>query len=117
MTKPIGLAEFIHQVKREMLEEKLDAKAPLLAVDEVDLEIAITVSREAKAGLNIQVLELGTGGERSDAHTVRVKLVPLLTREERVAELRKSRQWSQIVEQQVESTLKGLTQESQRDQY
>jgi hypothetical protein len=117
--KPIGLTELIYQVKRELMRpgEGISDPVPLLAVEEVELEIAVTVSKRAKAGLNIQVVELGGGSERSDVHTVRVKLLPLLSHEERLSELRQDPRWGKIVRQQVESTLKGGSEETLRDQF
>jgi hypothetical protein len=90
-SKPIGLNELIYQVKRELLSagSRENDPVPLFAVDEIELEVAVTVSREGQAGINIQVLNLGGGASREDAQTVRVRLKPLLTKEELLAELRK----------------------------
>jgi hypothetical protein len=89
--KPIGLTELIYQVKRELLSSgsRQDDPVPLFAVDEIELEVAVTVSREGQAGINIQVLNVGGGASRADAQTVRVKLKPLRTREELIADLQK----------------------------
>jgi hypothetical protein len=89
--KSIGLTELIYQVKRELLssESRQNDPVPLFAVDEIELEVAITVSREGQAGINIQVFSLGGGASRADAQTVRVKLKPLRTREELTADLQK----------------------------
>ena len=51
-------------------------------------KLAVTVSREGQAGINIQVFSLGGGASREDAQTVRVKLKPLRTREELIADLK-----------------------------
>ena len=117
--KPIGLTELIYRVKRELMQPEQDGAdpVPLLAVDEVELRIAVKVSKKAQAGLNIQVVELGGGGEHSDVHTVRVKLTPLLTRQERLANLRRDPRWDEVVRQQVEATLKGFPEESLKEQY
>jgi len=87
--KPIGLAELIYQVKRELLssESRKDDPIPLFAVDEIELEVAVSISREGQAGINIQVLNLSGGTSREDAQTVRVKLKPLRSREELIADL------------------------------
>jgi hypothetical protein len=89
--KPIGLAELIYQVKRELLSSdgREEDPVPLFAVDEIELEVAVTVSREGQAGINIQVLNVGGSASREDAQTVRVKLKPLLSREELLAVLQK----------------------------
>jgi hypothetical protein len=88
--KPIGLAELIYRVKQELLSpSKLrEDPVPLFAVEEIELEVAITVSREGEAGLNLQVLSLGAGLSRADAQTVRVTLKPLRNRDEMIHDLR-----------------------------
>jgi len=88
--KPIGLTELIYQVKRELLspESRQGDPVPLFAVEEIQLEVAVSVSREGEAGINIQVLSLGGGVSWQDAQTVRVTLKPLRSREELIAELR-----------------------------
>jgi hypothetical protein len=84
----IGLDELIQQVKQELLSsvpgKSLDA--PILFVESVELELKVTVSREGKGGIKIDVLSFG-GGEaggtlkREDVHTVKVKLSPLFDKE------------------------------------
>lgn len=88
--KPIGLTELIYQVKRELLspESRRGDPVPLFAVEEIELEVTVSVSREGEAGINIQVLSLGGGVSREEAQTVRVTLKPLRSREELIAELR-----------------------------
>jgi hypothetical protein len=108
--KPIGLNELIYQVKRELLnpESREDDPVPLFTVDEIELEVAVTISREGQAGINIQVLNVGGGASREDAQTVRVKLKPLLSREELIAVLRKrDPSLFEAVSEESQSLLKG----------
>lgn len=116
---PIGLTELIYQVKRELLQpaEGEEDPYPLLVVDEIELEIAIAVTKKGEAGLSIQVLSASGGAERSHADTVRVKLSPILTREERLTELRQDPGWRQIVQEQMKATLKGRGDQAQIDAY
>lgn len=110
MSNSIGLAEFIYQVKRELLQPQ-DGRAdpaPILSVDEVELTIEVTVSKDAKAGINIHVLEVGGGAGRSDVHTVHVKLTPLLSREERIALLRRRPDWDRIQGAVLAATSKDI---------
>ena len=88
---PIGLAELSYQMKQELLspESRWNDPVPLFVVDEIELELAVTVSREGQAGINIQVFSVGGGTSRQDAQTVRVKLKPLRSREELIADLQK----------------------------
>ena len=89
--KPIGLSELIYQVKRELLSagSREDDPVPLFAVDEIEVEVAVSISREGQAGINIQVLNVVAAHPAKDAQTVRVKLKPLLSREELLAVLQK----------------------------
>jgi hypothetical protein len=108
--KPIGLNELIYQVKRELLnpESRKDDPVPLFAVDEIEIEVAVMISREGQAGINIQVLNVGGGASREDAQTVRVKLKPLLGHEELIAVLRKrDPSLFEAVSEESQSLLKG----------
>jgi hypothetical protein len=91
----IGLAEFIQQVKQDLLSVApgKDKDAPFLFVESVELELQVTVKRTGKAGAkgNIKINVLGTGGEiggevggdlgRDDVHKVKVKLSPLFDKD------------------------------------
>jgi len=91
----IGLAEFIQQVKQDLLSVApgKDKDAPFLFVESVELELQVTVKRTAKVGGKggIKINVLGTGGEvavegggesgRDDVHKVTVKLSPLFDKE------------------------------------
>jgi hypothetical protein len=104
----IGLAELIYEVKRELLNEDGVDKdpVPLFAVDSIELEVAVSVSREGKAGVNIQVLNVGGGASREDAQTVRVTLKPLYSRVELLERLRERK--PMIIEEIVEDAVKTL---------
>ena len=90
--QPISLSEFIFQVKKDLLDKQLskDDPVPLFAIDEIEVEVSVTASREAegKAGLNLTILGVGleAGGTgtvgKENAQTVRVKLSPLLSKAE-----------------------------------
>jgi hypothetical protein len=89
-SKPIGLRELVLKVKEELLsrESLKTDPAPLLAVDEVELELAVSVTREGEAGISLQVLSLGGSRSREDTQTVRVRLKPLFDKEELITDLR-----------------------------
>ncbi|NEO70547.1 trypco2 family protein [Moorena sp. SIO3H5] len=92
---PIGLSEFIQQVKQDLLSVPpgQEKDAPLLCVESVELELQVSVKRTAKTGAkgNIKINVLGTGGEvggelggdlgRDEIHKVKVKLSPLFDKE------------------------------------
>ncbi len=107
---PIGLNELIYQVKRELLCKSAEEDpVPLFAVDEVQLEIAVTVSKEAQGGINIQVLNVGGGTGSERAQTVRVTLKPLRTREEIIAYMTTSDPaLMEKINQEIPNLLKGL---------
>jgi Trypsin-co-occurring domain 2 len=79
----IGLADLIAQVKQDLLAvtPEKGKSPPILFVESVELELKVTVKRDAKASLKVSVLpvsgELAGGMSRDDVHTVKVKLAPL----------------------------------------
>jgi hypothetical protein len=87
---PIGLTDLIYQVKRELLSggSHADDPVPLFAVEEIQVEVAVAVSRSGEGGINIQVFSIDAGVSKEDTQTVRVTLSPLRTREELLADLR-----------------------------
>ncbi|NEO11924.1 MULTISPECIES: trypco2 family protein [unclassified Moorena] len=107
----IGLTELIEQVKQELLITSPDQEAdiPLLSVDSVELELQVTVKKEAKGGVKIYVLDLGGGGSRDDVQKVKVKLSPLVSKETLLKIYRKRYpdRLRELVEQSIEGTLKG----------
>lgn len=113
MPESIGLSELIKQVKSELAQKvDLDDPVPILAVDEIELEIQVTVSKKAEGGVKIYVVELGAGVEKMNVHTVRLKMLPLLTREQRVDELKKNPDYQKVIQRQITETLKGAKRSS-----
>lgn len=80
----IGLAELIKQVKYELTYTDPDQaqEPPVFWVDAVELELQVTVKRDAKAGIKVYVLEAGGSSSRDDVQKVKVSLTPLLSKEE-----------------------------------
>ena len=83
----IGLSELIEQVKADLMTQPKEQSASFLYVESIEVELQVAVQRDAKAGVNIDVLaiggaELGGGGSHNKAQTVKVKLSPLYTKEE-----------------------------------
>ena len=91
----IGLADFIQQVKQDLLSVTpgTEKDAPFLFVESVELELQVTVKKTGKAGAkgSLKISVLGTGGEigleaggelgRDDVQKVKVKLSPLFDKE------------------------------------
>lgn len=87
----IGLNEFIYKVKQDLLRPSPDLvdPVPIFAVDEIQLEVSVTVRKEGQGGINIQVLNVGTVVAKENVQVVRVTLKPLRTREELIADMRR----------------------------
>jgi hypothetical protein len=117
MTQSIGLADFIDQVKRELMKSDVDGVdlPRLLMVEEVQIDIQIGVSYSANAGLNVQVVQIGGGGKHDDTHTVHVRLQPVLSHEQRLAELQKDPRWPEWSKAIVNHTVKSAGSSSQRE--
>jgi hypothetical protein len=108
---PIGLTELIEQVKRDLLTPEVGAGAaiPLFSVDEVSLELQVTVHKDGHGAIKVHVVELGGGIARQDVHTVHVTLTPLLSKEERI-QLYKTHnpmRWQWIERMSVDAAMKG----------
>jgi hypothetical protein len=90
----ITLQELIDKVRSDLFgpyqDTELEGKQvyPLFLVDQVELEVAVNVTRGGEGGLKVslipQVLDVeGKGGvDRSTGHTMKITLSPILTREE-----------------------------------
>ena len=128
----IGLAEFIEQVKQDLLSVApgKDKDAPFLFVESVELEVQVTVKRSGKAGAKggIKIKVLGTGGEvgveagselgRDDVHKVTVKLSPLFDKEY-IMEAYKSLRSEQVLptlNKSIEALFKGNEQSNLNDE-
>jgi hypothetical protein len=107
----IGLTELIEQVRRELLATSPtnETDVPFLSIDSVELEMQITVKKEAKGKLKIYVLELGSGGSRDDVQKVNVKLSPLLNKERLLAiyKERYPERWEDLLKISVRGDMKG----------
>ena len=119
MSNEIGLAELIQQVKKELLTtyQGSNDDTPILSVDSVELELQVTVKKEGKGGVKINVLqfgggELSGGASRDDVQKVTVKLSPLLSKEEifKAYYQNDSEKWKQFLKTNVEALLKGNAQ-------
>lgn len=107
----IGLAELIEQVKHELLYAETDTQktAPIFSVDQVELELQVTVRREGKGSLKIYVFELGGSTARDDVQKLKVILSPLLSKEERIRLLKERypEGWKVIEKVTPKGTIKG----------
>lgn len=113
----VTLRQLIEQVRLELLSppegQGLEALVPFLFVDEVEVEVAVSVEStvEGSGKVNIYVLELGGGGQRASeqAHRVRVKMSPLLSREEVRAQLQQDpRLWARVQHLNLAGAVKDL---------
>jgi len=109
----IGLAELIQQVKQDLLSTVpgKNTDVPILFVSSVEVEAQVTVKREGKAGLKVDVVsvgggELGGGLSRDDVHKVKVTLSPLFDKE-RMMEFYQTLQ-PEKVNAAVQQSLKAL---------
>lgn len=116
----IGLAEFIQQVKQDLLSVApgKENDAPFLFVESVELELQVTVKRTGKTGAkgSVKINVFGTGGEiagevggdisHDAVHKVKVKLSPLLDKE-RLIEFYKT-QHPDKIRATVDNSLVGL---------
>ncbi|MDY7004417.1 MAG: trypco2 family protein [Cyanobacteriota bacterium] len=80
---------------------------PIFAVDSVELELQVTVKKEGKAGIKIYVLEMGVGSVRDDVQKVKIKLSPLLNKEQLLKIYKK--QYPERSEKSLEENVNAAT--------
>jgi hypothetical protein len=114
MSSEIGLAEFIQQVKKELLTTypKSEDDTPILCVDSVELELQVTVKTEGKGGIKINVLlggEIAGGVSQDGVQKVKVQLSPLITKEQILKAYYKENpeKWQKFLETTVNALTKG----------
>ncbi len=85
----IGLSELIQQVRAELLLPRKDEVEDRLYfyVESIELELQVVLSRDAKAGIKVDVLsvggaEIGGGIDQDRVQKVHIKLSPLYSKEE-----------------------------------
>lgn len=106
----LGLTEFIAQVKQDLLTHEMDASTPpLFSIDEINLELKVTVEKTGGAGINISVLQASSQKTAQDTQAIQVKLTPLLSREQRIALLKEQypELWKKTVISNTESLTRG----------
>jgi len=111
----ITLNQLIDQVREELLSPRRattpEAMYPFLFIEEIELEVGVTVSStvEGSGKINIQVVELGRGLGKSDeqTHRVKIKMTPLLTKDE-IREMLKQagRLWERVQPVTLRATTK-----------
>lgn len=93
MADDIDLNELIEKIKADLFapyagtEHASKVVYPIFFVDGIEVELAVNITYEATGGIKIsvpQVVELSGGGgvENGRNHTMKIKLSPILTREE-----------------------------------
>lgn len=93
MTEEIDLNDLIDKLKTDLFapyagsEHAGKVVYPIFFVDGIEVELAVNISYETTGGIKIsvpQVVELSGGGgvENGRTHTMKIKLSPILTREE-----------------------------------
>jgi hypothetical protein len=87
MSDEIDLQDLIFQVKHDLLAPNPKAghrdPYPLLAVEKIELELVVKVTREQSQGIKVTVLdrldwERGASEARERGHVIRVTLAPLV---------------------------------------
>jgi hypothetical protein len=104
MANGVSLQRLIEQVKDELLS---GAPAyPLFFIDTIELELAVTITAEGKGGINIQVLELGSGVSSVRGNIIKVTMSPILTRDEQRKLLEKDTRMLEGVERATLAALR-----------
>ncbi len=101
----ITLNQLIDQVREELLIPRQattpEAVYPFLFVDEVELELAVTVSDKVDGSgkVTIHIAEIGSGAEKGheQAQRMKIKMTPLLSKDEMRERLKQDKRlWGKI---------------------
>lgn len=106
----LGLAEVIAKVKQDLLDPQFLASdsTPLFFVDQVEIELAVKISKDAKAGLQIYVLEMGGEVAKENTQTVTITLSSILSKEEILGQISPSEQ-EQLKRMVTKYVVRGLS--------
>lgn len=104
--KPININEFIEQVRKELLSPRhattKDEALPLFFIDEVELEISVTVTSDLSGNgkINLQVVEVGTSAnhQNENVHKITIKMTPLISKDKFIQDLEKNGRIFQEIE-------------------
>jgi Trypsin-co-occurring domain 2 len=90
MPQEIRLADLLANITDQLLEADEKSRASgkaTMRFDECELEFAVKIEGDAKAGINIWVLKLGGGVKKTDENTIRIKFKSLEGRTVQAAHL------------------------------
>ncbi len=73
----ISLSDFIHQVKKELIDAQHKSGDPFYRLTEVKLEVSFTLNATGKAGFDLCVVELNGETKAEQVHKVQLTLLPL----------------------------------------
>lgn len=114
MQHNIPLSKLIDHVRDELMTPPDPSQKPILYVEEIELEVGVTYSYTADAGLKVNVVFFEMGGEggqaKENVHTVRLKLTPLLSKEDVLEQLKQDGNWNP--EQAMQATVKSSADKS-----
>lgn len=105
MSDQVALHDLINYIRDELLTpyraDSPEKLYPFLSIDEVELELSVAISASVSGSgqLSIQVLELGGSKEKTkeQGHTMRIKMSPILTKEEIREQLQQDKNlWEKI---------------------
>ncbi|MEO6721328.1 MAG: trypco2 family protein [Ferruginibacter sp.] len=73
--QPLSLSELIKTVADELrlANENSKEKTPVMKFTECELELKVNVAVEGKAGIKFWIVDIGGGGKKENAHTIKVK--------------------------------------------
>jgi len=93
MSKAISLQELIEKLKADLFSPYIGTANegkiayPIFLLDEINLELAVNIEYDNEAGIKITVPQIVEGSisgikKSGNAHVIKLKLLPILTRQE-----------------------------------
>ena len=90
MSDEIRLADLLSHITDQLLEVDQKSRASgkaTMRFEECELEFAVKIEGDAKAGINVWVLKLGGGLKKTDSNTIRIKFKSLEDRSVQAAHI------------------------------
>ncbi len=76
-SQKLGLADFLRQVRNELLEGSREQGQKILELKNVELEVSFVVGKAAKGGVKFWIVEAGGEYSKQQTHTVKLTLIPI----------------------------------------
>ena len=111
METEITLQNLITKVKKDLLAPSSSPEYPVFFVEKVELELQVNIIAQMNGEIGISILQFGKAGTQSSLsqeknHTIKLTLLPILTREEQRALIEKDNRMMDGIQRSTQAALR-----------